>query len=619
MRRLIGIFVIGMLSFFLATATGAQNFVPPTQLHLTYPPLQHKTTSDRLFFIGTAPKDGKVSINGNAIERSDAGHFAPSLPLAFGENKFEIKYVDATGDRRNERQINVKVLRESRITLPPKGIGFIQESLFPTVDIARQPNERICFDAIATPNATALVRIGDREIPLLPRRRNIQLPPNSSVLTGNNEATSESPSGYFRGCTTFETASKLGQPEYEMRIKDQSGDRVVKQKATGKVEILSAQNIQVAEVTAIAADARTGASTDFSRLTPLPKGVKAVVTGLQGDWLRLDYGGWVRKSMTKLHPAETPPPSIVRSINTKRVVNKANQKDNLNNAWTEVTIPLEVPVPIAINQGDRVLTLTLYNVTAQTDTILIDPESIINKLDWAQTEPNKVTYTISLKPKQQWGYKVRYQGTNLILSLKHPPILTSNTSVNSQPLQGVKILVDAGHGSSEDLGARGPTGYPEKDVTLITSKLFQTELQNRGAIVIMTRTDDSDVLLEPRVDKINQEEPTLAISIHYNALPDNGDAINTSGVASFWYNPQAQDFAKFINTYVVKNLNRADYGVYWNNLALVRPTVAPSVLLELGFMINPVEFEWIIDPQQQKLLAKTLADGVTEWILNAAK
>jgi N-acetylmuramoyl-L-alanine amidase len=619
MRRLIGIFVIGMLSFFLATATGAQNFVPPTQLHLTYPPLQHKTTSDRLFFIGTAPKDGKVSINGKPIERSDAGHFAPSLPLVFGENKFEIKYVDATGDRRNERQINVKVIRESRITLPPKNIGFIQESLFPTVDIARQPNERICFDAIATPNATALVRIGDREIPLLPRRRNIQLPPNSSVLTGNNEATSESPSGYFRGCTTFETASKLGQPEYEMRIKDQSGDRVVKQKATGKVEILSAQNIQVAEVTAIAADARTGASTDFSRLTPLPKGVKAVVTGLQGDWLRLDYGGWVRKSMTKLHPAETPPPSIVRSINTKRVVNQANQTANPNNVWTEVTIPLEVPVPIAINQGDRVLTLTLYNVTAQTDTILIDPESIINKLDWAQTEPNKVTYTISLKPKQQWGYKVRYQGTNLILSLKHPPILTSNTSVNSQPLQGVKILVDAGHGSSEDLGARGPTGYPEKDVTLITSKLFQTELQNRGAMVIMTRTDDSDVLLEPRVDKINQEEPTLAISIHYNALPDNGDAINTSGMGSFWYNPQAEDFAKFINTYVVKKLNRADYGVYWNNLALIRPTTAPSVLLELGFMINPVEFEWIIDPQQQKLLAKTLADGVTEWILNAVK
>ncbi len=609
MRRLIGIFVVAMLSLIFALATGAQGFSPPTQLHLTYPPLQHTTTSDRLFFIGTAPAYGNVSINGKPISRSDAGHFAPSLPIALGENNFNIKYINLAGDRNSERQINVKVLRESRITLPPRDIGFIKDSLLPTVDIARQPNERICFDAIATPNATVLVRLGDREIPLLPRRRNVQLPPNSSVLTGNNEATVESPSGYFRGCTTFESASALGQPEYEMRF----GDRIVKQRAIGKVEILSLKNIQVAEITAISADARTGASSDFSRLTPLPKGTKGLITAKQGAWFRLDYGGWVRESMTKIEDAEIPPHSIIRSINTKRVVNKVDK----NNIWTEVTVPLEVAVPISIIQGDRTFALTLYNVTAQTNTISIDPESIINKLDWVQTEPDKVTYTISLKPKQQWGYKVRYQGTNLILSFKHPPILSSDKEL--LPLNGLKILLDAGHGGKEDLGARSPTGYPEKDVTLITSKLLQNELQNRGATVIMTRTDDIDVDLPPRVAKIDQEEPVLSISLHYNSLPDNGDAINTSGMGSFWYNPQAQDFAKFINAYITKYLNRRDYGVFWNNLALARSTTAPSVLLELGFMINPIEFEWIIDPQQQKILAKTLADGITEWILNAAK
>ena len=604
MRRLIGIFVIGILSFMFAMATGAQNFVPPSQLHLTYPPLQHTTKSDRLFFIGTAPKAGNVTINGKLIERSEAGHFAPSLPLQLGENNFNIKYVSLASAPKNERQINVKVLRESRITLPPTGVGFVKDSLFPTVDIARQPNERICFDAIATPNAKILVRIGDREVPLLPRRRNIQLPPNSSVLTGNNEATVESPSGYFRGCTTFEVASKLGQPEYELRL----GDRLIKEKALGNVEILSPKNIQVAEITAIAADARTGASSDFSRLTPLPKGTKALITGKQGSWLRLDYGGWVRESMTKIEESETPPRSLVRSINTKR----GNEKRHI---WTEVIIPLEVPVPIAITQGDRLFTFTLYNVTAQTDTISIHPDSIISKLNWVQTDPDKVTYTINLKPKQQWGYKVRYQGSNLIVSLKHPPILTQE---NSQPLKNIKILLDAGHGGKEDLGSRGATGLPEKDVTLVTSRLLRDELQNRGAKVIMTRTDDVDVELLPRVNKIEQEEPTLSVSIHYNALPDDGDAINTSGIGSFWYNPQAEDFAKFINAYVSKKLNRQDYGVYWNNLALVRPTVSPSVLLELGFMINPVEFEWIIDQQQQKLLATTLADGITEWILNAA-
>jgi N-acetylmuramoyl-L-alanine amidase len=572
--------------------------------------LQHTTTSDRLFFIGTAPKDGLVSINGKTIDRSEMGHFAPSLPLQIGENTFNLQYRSLDGERSNDRQINVKVIRDPRITLPPKDLGFIKDSLFPNVDIARQPNERICFDAIATPNAKVLMRIGDREIPLLPRRRNIQLPPNSSVLTGNNQAIAESPSGYFRGCTSFETAAQLGQPQYEVRLEDRS----IKEKAIGKVEILSPKNLQIAEVIAVEADARTGASTDFSRLTPLPKGTKAVITGKQGDWLRLDYGGWVRKSMVEIEDTEVLPRSIVKSINTKRVIAQTDK----NNIWTELTIPLEVPVPIAIVQGDRAFMLTLYNVTAQTDTISIAPDSIINKIDWAQPEPDKVTYTINLKPKQQWGYKVRYEGTNLVLSFKHPPIIASINSQESKPLKDIKILLDVGHGGKEDLGSRSPTGYPEKDVTLITSQLLQTELQNRGAKVVMTRNDDSDVDLAARIAKINQEEPTLSISIHYNALPDDGDAINTVGVGAFWYNAQAEDFAKFINTYVANKLNRRNYGVYWNNLALARPTIAPSVLLELGFMINPVEFEWIIDPQQQKLLATTLADGITEWILNAA-
>ncbi|MBD2176734.1 N-acetylmuramoyl-L-alanine amidase [Pseudanabaena sp. FACHB-1998] len=623
MRRLIGIVAIAFLSFICVLAMEAQpqtqpptqTFTPPTQLHLTYPPLQHTTTSDRLFFIGTAPKVGNVSINGKLISRSEAGHFAPSLPLKLGENIFQIQYSSPedgeNGSSNRQQLITVKVMRESRITLPPKDIGFIPDSLFPKVNIARQPNERICFEAIATPSAKVVAKIGDREIPMLPRRRNVQLPPNSSVLTDNNKATEESPLGYFRGCASFEKPSKLGQPIYEMRL----GDRLIQEKATGNVEILAPQNLQVVEITAIAADARTGASTDFSRLTPLPKGTKALVTGRQGNWLRLDYGGWVRENFTKVEDAEVAPHSIVRSISTKRVISKADQ----NSVWTEVVIPLEVPVPLSLIQSDRAIALTLYNVTSQTDTIAIAPDSIVNKLDWAQTEPDKITYTINLKPKQQWGYKVRYEGTNLILSLKHPPLLTSNSTPETpQSLQNVKILLDAGHGGKEDLGSRGATGYPEKDVTLITSQLLQSELQKRGATVVMTRKADDDVELATRVNLIEQEEPTLAISIHYNALPDDGDAINTSGVSAFWYNPQAQDFAKFINAYLTKKLNRRDYGVYWNNLALTRPTSTPSVLLELGFMINPVEFEWIIDAQQQKLLASTLADGITEWILNAA-
>jgi N-acetylmuramoyl-L-alanine amidase len=164
------------------------------------------------------------------------------------------------------------------------------------------------------------------------------------------------------------------------------------------------------------------------------------------------------------------------------------------------------------------------------------------------------------------------------------------------------------------LGARGPTGYPEKDVTLVVSNLIRDRLIARGATVYMTREGDVDLYPQDRVALIDQLEPTIALSIHYNALPDAGDAENTAGIGMFWYQPQAHSLAVFLHNYLVNRLDRPSYGVFWNNLALTRPTVTPAVLLELGFMINPDEFEWIVDPQSQEQLAEAIAAGVQQWV-----
>jgi N-acetylmuramoyl-L-alanine amidase len=181
-------------------------------------------------------------------------------------------------------------------------------------------------------------------------------------------------------------------------------------------------------------------------------------------------------------------------------------------------------------------------------------------------------------------------------------------------LSGTTILLDPGHGSQNDFGAKGPTGYPEKDVALILAKLLRTELERRGATVVMTRQGDNDILPQDRAAMLNKTEPTLALSLHYNALPDSGDALKTKGLAAFWYNTQAHSLAIFLHNYLVEKLQRPSYGVFWNNLALTRPTVAPAVLLELGFMINPEEFEWIINPRSQQKLAAAIAQGITQWI-----
>jgi N-acetylmuramoyl-L-alanine amidase len=436
-------------------------------------------------------------------------------------------------------------------------------------------------------------------------------------LTQANQPSPRSIAGQYQGCATASAAADFGLPKFQMTLNGATKSQM----GQGKVSILSPAKLEVAEVTADAGTARTGPSTDYSRLTPLPKGTRATVTGREGEWVRLDYGAWVKASEVRIVAGAVPPRSLIRSITARQV-----------NGATEVVFPLQVPVPVNVQQGDRTFTVTLYNTTAQTDIIRLDDNPLISRLDWQQVAPGQVQYTFNLKSAQQWGYNLRYEGTSLVLSLRHPPkassiqdpksralLIPEETSRPQRPkiqnpksLSGIKILLDPGHGGAES-GAAGPTGYPEKDVTLIVTKLVRDQLLAQGATVYMTREENKDVSLQDRVAMIDKLQPAIAISIHYNSLPDEGDAQNTQGMGAFWYNTQAHSLAVFLHNYVVSQLKRPSYGVFWDNLALTRPTTAPAVLLELGFMSNPVEFEWVTNPQEQQKLASAIANGIAEW------
>jgi N-acetylmuramoyl-L-alanine amidase len=150
-------------------------------------------------------------------------------------------------------------------------------------------------------------------------------------------------------------------------------------------------------------------------------------------------------------------------------------------------------------------------------------------------------------------------------------------------------------------------------VNLKVSRLIRRELERAGATVYLTRDRDTDLSLPDRVETIDRLRPTLSLSIHYNALPDDGNALDTKGIGIFWYHPQAHELAVFLHDYLTATLHRPSYGVYWNNLALTRPSGAPAILLELGFMSNPDEFEWITDAREQEKLARAIASGILAW------
>lgn len=609
MNYILGLAVVG-----IAIASPAWAKQP---LYVAYPPANHQTTAQRIFLVGSAPPTGEVLINGKAIARSPGGNFAPSFPLQLGENLFTLRY--------QNQEVQIKVTRKSTQSVLPIGLAFAKDSLTPAVDIAKMPGELICFGAIAPPKATVAVKLGNETIPLMPQSQDVQLPPNSAVLTQTDQPTPRSLSGQYQGCAKADSPAGLGIPQFQLTMNGQT----TTQQGSGNISILSPAKLEVAEVTSNAGVARTGPSTDYSRLTPLPKGTRATITGREGEWVRLDYGAWIKASEVRIINGAVPPKSIIRSVRARKV-----------NGATEVVFPLQVPVPVSVQQGDRTFTLTLHNTTAQTDTIRLDDDPVISRLDWQQVAPGQLQYTFNLKSQQQWGYNLRYEGTSLVLSLRHPPkgvasstpklsglreplstVMYGNNRVSglvvksSQSLAGITILLDPGHGGPEDSGSVGPTGYPEKAVALVVSKLVRDQLVAKGATVYMTREEDRDVGLQERVDMIEKLQPAIAISLHYNALPDDGDAENTKGVGTFWYNTQAHSLAMFLHNYLVQELKRPSYGVFWNNLALTRPHTTPAVLLELGFMINPVEFEWISNPQEQQKVAVALADGITQWFM----
>lgn len=578
MKKLLGLAVFS----FICTPSIA---VAQSSLLVVYPPANHQTSTEKIFFIGTAPANGQILINGKPVKRSKAGHFSPSFPLQLGENVFKIRY------QNQEREI--KVNRISTQPELPQGLGFAKDSLTPAADITRLPGELICFGAVAPPQANVSVKLANQTVNLLPQPLKAELPANSSILTGRNQAKIYNITKY-QGCTTITNTGDLGQPQFSLTLNGQTTTETGK----GKIQILAPVQLPVVEVIAASGVARTGPSTDHSRLTPLPQGTRATATGTEGDWLRLDYGAWINSKETKILPGAVPPQTVIRSVGYRQLARE-----------TEIRFPLQMAVPVSVEQGNNSFTLTLYNTTAQTDTIRLDDDPLISRLDWQQVTPQQVKYTFNLKKSQQWGYRLKYDNTTLVLTLRHAPNIDSRKRL---PLSGIKILLDPGHGGKES-GASGPNGYLEKDVNLVISKLLRDELVKRGAKVVMTREDDRDVSLVERQEIINKEEPAIALSIHHNSLPDNGDAENTKGFGTFWYHPQSHSMAVFLQNYVVTNLRKPNYGVFWNNLALTRPSVAPAVLLELGFMSNPYEFEEIVNPQAQRKMASTLADGITKW------
>ena len=200
-----------------------------------------------------------------------------------------------------------------------------------------------------------------------------------------------------------------------------------------------------------------------------------------------------------------------------------------------------------------------------------------------------------------------------------------------EPLGGVKIVVDAGHGGMDGGASHGDV--VEADVTLAITRELIRELKRLGATVVATRLKEGDVISEHAPEErfettrerkkqdiflrqtiVDQEEPDLFITVHANAIQNS----KWRGAQVFYHktgHEESAALATAVQKAIRDNLENTDReALAIERIYLLKKTQVPAVLVETGFLSNEEERALLVDKKYQQKMAKAIADGVENYI-----
>lgn len=205
----------------------------------------------------------------------------------------------------------------------------------------------------------------------------------------------------------------------------------------------------------------------------------------------------------------------------------------------------------------------------------------------------------------------------VVTSCSSPQRLQETTQVNLQPRQ--MIVIDPGHGG-KDFGAQSSAihQYQEKSLNLTTALMLSHYLQRMGYQTILTRGEDIYVPLELRAAFANSNYGALFVSIHYNSAPNP----KAEGIEVFYYDSkkdpersqESKQFAATVLQQVIANTGAPSRGVKHGNLAVIRETKMPAILVEGGFMTNNHEFGKLKDVRYLQTIAESVACGIHDYL-----
>lgn len=206
-------------------------------------------------------------------------------------------------------------------------------------------------------------------------------------------------------------------------------------------------------------------------------------------------------------------------------------------------------------------------------------------------------------------------------ALQTEPAQTDNppaTQTAETPAPSDGILLDVGHGGFDPGSIGLDTGVHEDELNLQVARFVAQKLGEKGYYVFMTRmgsyavaeTKNEDMRLRKEFMKLDIFD--AAISIHMNSYPDDR---SVDGTRLFYYKEgtKGQTLATIILDEICKATGQRNRGTNSGDLMVVREPVAPSALVECGFISNANEERLLANSNYQEKLAQAVADGVEKF------
>ncbi|MCZ8158005.1 MAG: N-acetylmuramoyl-L-alanine amidase [Leptospira sp.] len=248
-----------------------------------------------------------------------------------------------------------------------------------------------------------------------------------------------------------------------------------------------------------------------------------------------------------------------------------------------------------------------------------------------------------------YDFRYKFKTAELLVDVPREPQAKRNINVKA-------IIIDPGHGG-KDPGTSDATGHYEKEVSLGVARYLYLYLRKYYPEIRLhlTRKTDTFIELEERSKQANtllkDTRDSIFISLHCNASlnekaggfeiyylsqsPSTEQARETALIENRFVGPNSNRIVSIIQSQMLSSITQrrskklaesleeeygkglgtsmSSRGVKKADFSVLRGSLMPAVLIEMGYLTNPDESTILKDKNFQKKIARSIIKGIRQY------